>query len=73
MGKALIIVLLACGAMGCATTEYGERAKYAGVRCEDGKRALYAFQKCRPPASASDPGAAAGTQPEKKDSGGPSM
>jgi hypothetical protein len=53
MRQALIIVLLACGAMGCATTEYGERAKYAGVRCEDGKRALYAFQKCRPPASAS--------------------
>ena len=51
MRKALIVVCLACVAMGCATTEYGERAKYAGVRCEDGKRALYAFQKCRPPTS----------------------
>jgi hypothetical protein len=51
MRKALIVVCLACVAVGCATTEYGERAKYAGVRCEDGKRALYAFQKCRPPTS----------------------
>ncbi len=53
MRKALIVVCFACVAMGCATTEYGERAKYAGVRCEDGKRALYAFQKCRPPTSTS--------------------
>ena len=69
MRKALIVVCLACVAMGCATTEYGERAKYAGVRCENGKRALYAFQKCRPPASASeDSESGAG---ENDDSAGP--
>jgi len=33
---------------GCATTQYGDRARYAGPRCENGKRALYAGMKCRP-------------------------
>ena len=41
----------ACAFAGCATTQYGNRAKYAGTRCEDGKRALYAGMKCKPPAS----------------------
>ena len=38
-----------CAFTGCATTQYGSRAKYAGTRCEDGKRALYAGMKCKPP------------------------
>ncbi len=46
-----VLVLGACAFVGCATTEYGSRAKYAGTRCENGKRALYAGMKCRPPAS----------------------
>ena len=55
MKKLTWIAALAAGVFvfaGCATTEYGSRAKYAGTRCENGKRALYAGMKCKPEASA---------------------
>jgi hypothetical protein len=57
MGKLTWVVVLAAGVFvfaGCATTQYGDRAKYAGTRCEDGKRALYAGMKCKPPTSDAD-------------------
>ena len=70
MWKVLIVLWFASAPMGCATTEYGHRAKYAGVRCEDGKRALYAFQKCRPPASTPEDSESEGSGND--DSAGPS-
>jgi hypothetical protein len=42
---------LMVGSAGCATTQYGDRARYAGTKCENGKRALYAGMKCKPPTS----------------------